>query len=88
MVFHQIRFLSFTEGAGPSRRLPDVNLTPRELEALLWAARGKSVWETAQLLGVSERTVKFFVQRACAKLNAQNKTHAVAKALARGLIQP
>jgi len=87
MVFHQMKVLSCGQEAGQSRRLPGVNLTPRELEALLWAARGKSVGETAQLLGLSERTVKFFIQRACAKLNAQNKTNAVAEVLTQGLIQ-
>ncbi len=84
MVLHRIG----AEVADPPGPLRGVRLTPRELEALLWAARGKSVWETAQVLGLSERTVKFHLQRACAKLNAQNKTHAVARVLARGLIQP
>ena len=74
--------------AGTPRRPPGVRLTPREREALLWAARGRSARETAQLLGLSERTVKFFVQRACARLDARNKTHAVAKALVWGLIRP
>ena len=82
MVFHRIGILSCGEGVSSHR------LTPRELEALLWAARGKSVLETAQLLGLSERTVKFHIQRACAKLDARTKTHAVARVLAQGLIQP
>ena len=75
------------DGADATFSPPEIALAPREREVLQWAAHGKSAWETAQLLGLSERTVKFYIQRACSKLNAQNKTHAVATALARGLIQ-
>ncbi len=34
------------------------DLTPRELEVLHWLAEGKSCWETAQILGRTEETVK------------------------------
>ncbi|HRK65964.1 MAG TPA: LuxR C-terminal-related transcriptional regulator [Hyphomonas sp.] len=64
-----------------------IHIPPREREVLLWAARGKTSWETAQLLGLSERTVKFYLSRACDRLNVKNKTHAVAIALTHGLFQ-
>lgn len=60
--------------------LPLPRLTRREGDVLLWAARGKTAWETAQLLGLTERTVKFYLARACARLEVRNKTHAVASA--------
>ena len=62
-------------------------LTPREREILRWAADGKTSWEVSVILGISERTVKFHLIQASHKLNAVNRTAAVAKALARGLIK-
>ena len=63
-------------------------LTPRERECLLWAARGKTAWETSIILRVSERTVKFHLKNSHKKLNVYNTTHAVARAVAAGLIFP
>ena len=62
-------------------------LTPREREILRWAADGKTSWEVSVVLHISERTVKFHLNQASHKLNAVNRTAAVAKALARGLIK-
>jgi LuxR family quorum sensing-dependent transcriptional regulator len=62
-------------------------LTPREREILRWAADGKTSWEVSVILNISERTVKFHLIQASHKLNAANRTAAVAKALARGLIK-
>lgn len=62
-------------------------LTPREREILRWAADGKTSWEVSVILNISERTVKFHLTQASQKLNAVNRTAAVAKALARGLIK-
>ena len=62
-------------------------LTRREREILRWAADGKTSWEISVVLGISERTVKFHLIQASHKLNAVNRTAAVAKALARGLIK-
>jgi LuxR family quorum sensing-dependent transcriptional regulator len=62
-------------------------LTPREREILRWAADGKTSWEVSVILRISERTVKFHLNQASHKLNAVNRTAAVAKALARGLIK-
>ncbi|WP_198144859.1 helix-turn-helix transcriptional regulator [Pseudorhodobacter aquimaris] len=62
-------------------------LAPREKEVLWWAARGKSAWETAQVLGLSETTVKFYIKNACARLQVRNKTHAVAICVSNGVFQ-
>ena len=59
----------------------------REREILRWAADGKTSWEVSVILNISERTVKFHLTQASLKLNAVNRTAAVAKALARGLIK-
>lgn len=64
------------------------DVTGREAECLMWTARGKSAWETAAVLGISERTVNFHVENARRKLNAQTKTQAVVQAMMRNLIRP
>ncbi len=63
-------------------------LTPREQEALRWTAAGKSYWETSIILGISERTVRYFMANARNKLDAVSNTQAVAKAVWQGLIPP
>ena len=59
----------------------NVQLTDREKEILTWLMEGKSSWDIGQILSISERTVKFHVNNICIKLNAVNRTHAVAKAI-------
>jgi DNA-binding CsgD family transcriptional regulator len=67
---------------------PAIQLSPREREVLLWAAQGKTGWEIAQILRLTERTVTYHVENARAKLGASSRSHAVAKALSLGLIAP
>ena len=61
-------------------------LTGREREVMAWAARGKTVADTAQILGISPETVEGFIKQALRKLGASNKTHGVAKSIALGII--
>lgn len=56
-------------------------LTAREREVLRWTAAGKTSGEIGVILGVATRTVNFHVNAALAKLDAVNKTQAVAKAV-------
>lgn len=63
-----------------------VQLTDREKEILLWLMEGKSSWDIGQILSISERTVKFHVNNICVKLNAVNRTHAVAKAILNNML--
>jgi LuxR family quorum-sensing system transcriptional regulator SinR len=68
-------------------RLPAaIALTNRETEVLGWAAAGKSYWEIATILGITERTVRFFMTNARRKLNVVSNTQAVAQAVRRSLI--
>ncbi len=63
-------------------------LSDRELDCLRWAAMGKTAWETAELLNISDRTVVFHLRNAKSKLGVFNKHHAVAKALQMGILRP
>lgn len=59
---------------------PPPRLSPREIEVLRWAMDGKSNWNIAQILNVSEHTVSFHLRNAFAKLKASTRTQAVLKA--------
>ncbi len=62
-------------------------LTAKEREVISWAKDGKSYWETGQIMGVSERTIKFHLQNIYRKLDVTNRSQAVAKAMRIGLIE-
>jgi DNA-binding CsgD family transcriptional regulator len=64
-----------------------LSLTRREGECLLWCAEGKSYWETAVILGISERTVSFHMEAVRGKLVAGSNAHAVAIAVRAGLLE-
>jgi DNA-binding CsgD family transcriptional regulator len=63
------------------------HLSPCQREVLYWAAHGKSAWVTGKLLGLTEATVKSYISNACARLGADNKTHAVAISVHHGIIR-
>ncbi len=65
---------------------PEAKISERELQCLIWSARGKTYKDIADILGVSFSTVKFYLDTARHKLNCINVTHAVAVAIATGLI--
>lgn len=54
-------------------------LTEREAEIMKWLGAGKTNWEIAQVLRISENTVKNHVQRILAKLKVSTRAQAVAK---------
>lgn len=65
-----------------------VQLTTRELQALMGAARGLSAQQTGYRLGITHDTVKSHLRTAYAKLRARNAPHAVAICIKYRLLQP
>jgi len=65
-----------------------VVLTAREREILLWASAGKSDSVIGELLGISHSTVRFHMNNIFRKLNANERTLAITKAIRHGLILP
>jgi len=65
---------------------PPVRLSRREEQCLIWAARGKTYQEIAEILDVTFGSVKTHLDTARHKLHCLNLTHAAATAVATGLI--
>ncbi len=63
-----------------------ITLTDRERHCLLLIARGMSTKGIAGDLGISDAGVNFHIQNALQKLSVKNRAHAVAVAIADGLI--
>jgi DNA-binding CsgD family transcriptional regulator len=65
---------------------PPVKLSKREEQCLIWAARGKTYQDISDILNISFGSVKSYLDTARHKLNCINLTHAVAVAIATGVI--
>ncbi|MEX3012029.1 autoinducer binding domain-containing protein [Hoeflea sp. TYP-13] len=61
-------------------------LSDRELECLRWTAAGKTSSEISTILSLSEHTVNHYLISATKKLDAVNRTQAVAKSIRKGWI--
>lgn len=61
-------------------------LSPREIDTLTYLAMGYSRGQVADMLTISEHTLRAYIESARFKLNAANTTHAISRAIADGLI--
>ncbi len=71
-----------------ARRMPKPAkpLSGREVDVLTYLAMGYSRSQVAQMLTISEHTLRAYVESARFKLGATNTMHAVARAVSEGLI--
>ena len=69
-----------------SDRVEVQKLSPREIDALTLLATGMNRAQAAETLSISEHTLRVYIESARFKLGATNTTHAVARALAYGLL--
>lgn len=65
----------------------DDALSAREIEVLQYVAAGNANKRVANLMGISEETVKAHMKNILSKLSANDRTHAVTIALKRGIIE-
>jgi len=70
-----------------NENLLEVSLTDREQEVLQWCGRGKTKWEVGRILSISEHTVGYHIKNSMKKLDANNTSSVLVRALARGFIQ-
>lgn len=69
-----------------NRREDSQVLSKRELEVMRKISWGESTKEMAEVMDISELTVKQYVKSAMKKLGAHNRSHAVGELLRRGII--
>jgi DNA-binding CsgD family transcriptional regulator len=62
-------------------------LTAREEAVLRWLAEGKSNWAIGQILGISERTVKYHLANLFPKLGVTTRAQAAAVAIGASLVK-
>ena len=68
------------------RTAGDIRLSPRELEILHWAARGKSKLDMATIIGISRATVDTYMRRVFHKFGTNDRTVACIRAHELGFI--
>lgn len=80
-IRYALKSLGGLKGAAAERPL-----SPKERACLTWQAAGKSIPETAGLVGISPRTAQHYLDSTREKLNAATIAQAVAIAKDRGII--
>lgn len=83
LVLHAIHALRRLHAAHAGRSSTS-RLTPRQIECLVLAARGKSDWVVGQLLGLSPATVHKYLEHAKARYGVASRTELVVRALRDG----
>lgn len=84
--FHEL-FVKGVIEKGIAPHLEGAPLSPRERQCLQMAAHGMTGAEIGFKLGISERTVTFHFANIISKLGVLNRTEAIAKSIAQGLIR-
>jgi DNA-binding CsgD family transcriptional regulator len=80
--------LAYTDQNQENHEINQIILSEREKEILLYAAEGKSDFVIAEILGISYSTVRYHMNNAFTKLDANERTFAIIKAIRLGLITP
>jgi two-component system NarL family response regulator len=80
------RYLSPEASASLADHVDRSSLTPREEEVLTLLARGERNRAIADVLGISEETVKGHVKNILGKLGVRDRAHATSEAIRLGLV--
>jgi DNA-binding CsgD family transcriptional regulator len=88
-ALHRLCFEMFTEIASlkSSSATSAASVSKRELECLMLTAAGRTSEDIARILGLSVHTANQYLTTVTAKLDAVNRTQAVAKAIRLGLLE-
>jgi DNA-binding NarL/FixJ family response regulator len=81
------RYVPAPVGSTIAENLPRTDLSSREIQVLELVAAGMRNKEIAYRIKISEATVNAHIKHVLQKLNAADRTHAVTKALKRGIIR-
>lgn len=91
LAFHDCFMARFVDRATPACAEPAAAgpaLSSRETQCLELAAKGMTSVDIAIKLGIKPRTVNFHFRNIVGKLDALNRSEAIALGIARGLIRP
>jgi DNA-binding NarL/FixJ family response regulator len=81
------RFVSAEVAVDIAEHVGTEDLSSREIEILRGVAAGLSNKQIAAQAGITDETVKTHLKSAFGKLNAKDRTHAIAIAITRGIFQ-
>lgn len=84
--FHSEGLIYLSQRNVPAPQSRRLRLSANERNCLAWCACGKTSFEISKILSLSEHMVNHYFSIATAKLEALNRSHAVAKAIKSGLI--
>lgn len=76
------------DGAVMDAQAPQVSLTQRETDILVWSQQGKSRWAIGEILGISQHGVDFHLRNIYRKLGVTSRVQAVTRAIQLGLLEP
>lgn len=76
----------YDQRSSDEKKSAKLRLSPREMEVMHLMAKGDSTNEAASELNLSEYTVRDYVSTIMQKMEARNRTEAVARAIREGLI--
>jgi DNA-binding NarL/FixJ family response regulator len=79
-------YLPGAVGIRLDRRTCDSDLSAQEVRVITLMSAGRSNREIGEVLGITEATIKYHVSEILAKLEANDRTHAVVIALQRGIL--
>lgn len=86
-VYRGLKRVHREVAVGLAEHMGDEVLSAREVEVLTLIAAGTSNKQIAAALSITEETAKTHIKNIMEKLRANDRTHAVTLALARGIIQ-
>jgi DNA-binding NarL/FixJ family response regulator len=85
-VHRGARFFPGTAKDRLAERMPDIELTPRELQVLTCITRGLNNRDIADSLKIAEKTVRVHVSSLLGKIGARDRTQATIYAFRSGLV--